>query len=463
MKTNKLSWVLHILLCIIISTYNLSAQLNIDGTLVDMKPVQQNLDTPWEILWGPDNYIWITERYGRVSRINPETGELTALITIDEVHEESESGLLGMALHPDFLEQPYVYLVYNYFEENIRERVVRYYFNGSNLVNPEILLDNIQGAQNHDGSRILVGPDDKLYLSFGDAGTKSRSQDLSSLNGKILRMNLDGSIPDDNPFDDSYVWSYGHRNPQGLVFTPDDRLYSSEHGPSNDDEVNLISKGHNYGWPQVEGFCDNDSEASFCTQNDITEPLAAWTPTLAVAGLDYYPYTLIPAWKDKLLLVSLRTGKLISLTLSGSGNEVIKQETWISGELGRLRDLCIAPDGRVFISTSNRDGRGTSRAGDDQILELKPSGPDDIFSLRGDEIHYRLFPNPAREQVTINLDTNYDKVIYGIYRVTGEQVKIGTITGSRFLLDLKEIPTGYYLLKLQTEKHLKLISLVITK
>src|SRR5690606_13055391 len=154
---------------------------------------------------------------------------------------------------------------------------------------PYIIFDNIDGANNHNGSRLVISPDKKLIFTTGDAAITSTAQNLNSVNGKTLRINLDGTIPGDNPIQGNPVWTWGHRNPQGLVYSPDSTiLYSSEHGPSSDDEINIIVKGRNYGWPNVHGFCDNSNETAFCSDSNVVEPITAWTPTLAVAGIDFY-------------------------------------------------------------------------------------------------------------------------------------------------------------------------------
>jgi len=263
--------------------------------------------------------------------------------------------------------------VYTYYAGGIKERIARYRYTGEGLSEPYTLIEDIPGARNHDGSRLLFDDNHKLYVTTGDAQNANSSQDLNSLNGKVLRMNTDGSIPSDNPFPDSYVWSWGHRNAQGLIIGENGLMYSSEHGPNNDDELNLIVKGGNYGWPQVHGFCDSPSEIAFCQENDIIEPLYAWTPTLAVAGIDYYNSDLIPQWKNSILMTNLKASELTSLTLDPSGQEIRGVETWFDGWFGRLRDLCISPDGRVFIAVSNRDGRGSPKVGDDRIIQISPA------------------------------------------------------------------------------------------
>jgi len=350
---------------------NSESQITIGTTEIDTNTIASNLDTPWEILWGPDDQIWMTERYGKISRLNPETGEITELVTLNDVHEEAESGLLGMVLHPDFANNPYVFVVYTYLElSNIKERLVKFTYSNGKLDSPVTLLEGVVGANRHDGSRLIIDDNEKLFMTTGEAATITYSQDLTSLNGKVLRMNLDGSVPLDNPFQGSYIWTWGHRNAQGLVISPKGIMYSSEHGPANDDELNIIEKGRNYGWYKVQGFCDDGSETQFCADSNVVEPIAAWTPTLAVAGTDYYNNNAIPEWKNSLLVTSLKAGKVVALKLHEDGRSVVQEEVFFENWWGRLRDICISPDGRIFIAVSNRDGRGTVHPGDDRIIEI---------------------------------------------------------------------------------------------
>lgn len=340
---------------------------------IDTAVIISGLDTPWEILWGPDGYIWMTEREGIVSRVNAENGEKQELINIP-VEQTGESGLLGMALHPDFSTQPYVYLVYTYNSlGSIKERLSRFTYQQDKLVNEEVLIDNITGNNYHDGSRLLFGSDGKLYMTTGEAGNQPLAQDINSLNGKILRINADGSIPADNPNSGSYVWALGSRNAQGLDFGPGGILYESEHGPETDDEINIIEKGRNYGWPEVAGYCDKNDEKEFCESKNVKEPIEAYTPTLALAGIAYYGSDLIPQWKNSLIVTSLKAGRLLILHLSNDGKTVEKTTTFYNGTLGRLRDVCVSDDGRIFVSTSNKDGRGTPQSGDDKIIVIKPA------------------------------------------------------------------------------------------
>jgi len=368
MKRSDLSLFTIIMTVLLVSCDETSSQVMIGNTEVNIETVAGGLNTPWEIIWGPDDHIWFTERAGTVSRLDPESGEVTVLLTIKDVYEEGESGLLGMALHPEFTETPFVYLAYTYFSGSIKERIVRYSYNGTGLSGPEILLDGITGGRIHIGARLLIH-DDKLYVTTGEAGRDQLSQDLFSVNGKVLRMNLDGSIPGDNPIAGSYIWAWGLRNAQGLVMV-NDRLYASDHGPNSDDEINLIEKCKNYGWPEVYGFCDSPSEIAYCKANNVVEPLLTLTPTLAVAGIDYYEGGIIPEWENSILMTSLKAGQLLSMKLSSDGRSLQEARVWLRNRFGRLRDICISPDGSVYLAVSNRDGRGSPSKEDDRIIRI---------------------------------------------------------------------------------------------
>ena len=323
----------------------------------------RGLNYPWEILWGPDNFIWMTERGGTISRVNPATGVVSPLLTVSEVVSNGEGGMLGMVLHPNFAATPHVFVAYEYNNAgNYREKIVRYTYTGTSLITPVTIFDNIAGASIHNGCRLLITPDLKLFITTGDAATQSFPQNTSVPNGKILRINLDGSIPADNPLPGNPYWSFGHRNPQGLVFA-NNILYSSEHGPANDDEINIIEKGKNYGWPQVEGFCDKSNELSFCFANNVKEPIKAWTPTAAVCGLDYYNKNLIPQWKQSLLMVALKNSRLYQIKLDNTYTSITETNEYFTNVYGRMRDLCISPEGKVYICTSNGGNR-------DYIIEI---------------------------------------------------------------------------------------------
>ena len=424
--------------------------LKLDSTELNITVLAENLDTPWEILWGPDDHLWITEREGLVSRIDPASGNVKVLLDISEtVDETTENGLLGMALHPNF-EHPdsqFVYLVYTYFTSARKERLARYTFDSDTLINEMILLDGIPASHYHTGSRVLILPDRTILMSTGDAGSTSNSQDTASLAGKFLRMNLDGSVPDDNPIPGSYIWSYGHRNPQGLVLASNGMLYSSEHGPSNDDEINIITKHGNYGWPEVMGFCDLTTEQAFCGANNVVEPIIAWTPTLAVCGLDYYDHDAIPEWKNSLLLASLKQDDLRVLKLNEAGDSIISVDIYFNNEYGRLRDVCVSPEGAIYFATSNRDGRGNDgfpQETDDKIIGLS----NEQFSVPTGGVEYhetsklRFYPNPVGN--TIYLD--HDEVQrYRIYDLSSRLIRHGR---SERTIDVSQLHQGLYILEI---------------
>ena len=396
-------------------------QVKLDSTRLIATVVLSELAVPWEITWGSDGWLWFTEQRGTVNRLNPRTGERRRLLTLTDVHYEKTRGLLGMALHPDLAKSPYVYLDYTYIrpgldgpDSTILSKLVRYTYANDTLTDPLVLLRDIPGKTFHNGSRILITPglrsvDNKLIMSTGDAGNAKVAQDVNSLSGKLLRMNLDGSVPADNPIPGSYVWTWGHRNPQGLVWAANGHLYSSEHGPANDDEVNRIEKGRNYGWPDVMGYADLPTERAYVAQTPVTEPLRAWTPIIAPGGIDYYNHPAIPEWRNTLLLAVMKGTSLRALPLNEVGDAIGEERIYFDGTLGRIRDLCVAPDGTIYLVTSNRDWHPQAfpalydhlpRPFDDRIVKLSVATPrlrawaDSVDQLRGPLMSLRK-PEPA--------------------------------------------------------------------
>jgi len=334
--------------------------------------VASNLDTVWELVWGPDGFIWMTERGGRISRVNPQTGAVTPVGQV-AVNEIGEGGLMGLALHPDFATQPWVYVAHTYSQGGVKNRVIRMRFDGNSLGAPEVLVADIPGSSIHNGSRLLIGPDRFLYVTTGDASDPTIAQNRDALAGKILRLTLDGAPAPGNPFGNR-TFTYGHRNPQGIVLA-NGALYITEHGPADNDEVNRVEAGGNYGWPSVHGKCDGDigaGESSYCAANTTVEPLAMWTPTIAPAGLAWYDSGLIPALRKSLLFATLKDATLYRLALSTDGRTVTTTETLFARQFGRLRAVLVAPDGSIYIGTSNRDGRGNPSGSDDRILRIHP-------------------------------------------------------------------------------------------
>ena len=333
-----------------------------DQTPVDLKTkvLVSNLTLPWELVYGPDNHIWFTEKSGKISRLNPANSQVTALHTITEVRVQGEGGLLGMALHPNFNASPFVYVFYGYGTP-YKNKLVRFSYANNALGSPLTLLDNIPASNNHNGSRLLI-VGDKLFVTTGDAEDLSTPQNLNSVAGKVLRLNLDGTIPTDNPFPNNAVWSYGHRNAQGLVAVGN-KIFSSEHGPNSDDEVNIIEKGRNYGWPTVKGKCDESSETAFCNQNNVAESIIQWTPTIAPSGMTYYNSNYIPQFKNSLLLAFLKGERLMQLKLNDAQTAIVETKDLYLGEFDRIRAVTQSPEGKIYICTSNGGGK-------DQIVEI---------------------------------------------------------------------------------------------
>lgn len=344
--------------------------LQLDDTRLLVSEVVRNLDEPWEITWGSDDHLWFTEKKGNIMRMDPHTGQVKKVLNIPAVYSGGNTpGLLGLVLHPDFSKDPYVFMHYTYLDSTItnefdrhgnpnfiRSRLVQYEFSfqGDTLINPKLILPEIPGKRGHNGSRLTISEDNKLLFALGDVVDARNAQTQGTLPGKILRLNLDGSVPDDNPVPGSYFYSMGHRNPQGLVVARG-KIYSSEHGPNNDDEINLIKPGGNYGWPFVEGYCDKENEMTFCDSVTVSEPIYIWTPTIAPAGLDFYDHPAIPEWKNNLMLATLKGRALWLFELDETGEKIVKERIYLQKQFGRLRDLCVSSTGEVYMITSNSD------------------------------------------------------------------------------------------------------------
>jgi len=345
---------------------------------VTVETVAENLEVPWSIAFAPDGRIFVTERVGKLRVI--ESGELNRQpVKILDVGK-GEGGLLGLAIDPNFDENHHLYLYYTYSEFlTTYNKIVRYTEKDNKLFDEKVLLDKIPGASFHDGGRLKFGEDGKLYITTGDAGNADSAQDIKSLAGKILRINSDGTIPDDNPFEGSSVYSLGHRNPQGLDWDPvSGKLVVSEHGPSGErgfahDEVNVIEFGKNYGWPIViGGEYDPKYVDPIIHTGDNT-----WAPS----GATFYTSDNIPKWKGKYFIATLRGNHLRMLDLDIEKNQVISSESLFSNTFGRLRDASMGPDGNLYLLTSNRDGRGSPAENDDRILRIISfSVPDDKLS-----------------------------------------------------------------------------------
>ena len=402
--------------------------------------VASGLGAPWEVVLGPDDHLWVTERTGRrVVRVNPATGAVTPAVTVNDSYDPGESwheGLLGLALHPGLLKgagRDFVYVAFTYDADSgpalsRRLKVRRYTYDqaSSALKDPIDVITNLPAHDDHGGGRLVFGPDQKLYLTRGDSGgnwlanycTPIRAQDLptaadvaardwSTYQGKILRLNLDGSIPADNPVlagVRSHVYTYGHRNPQGLGFSPDGLLYSSEHGPGTDDELNLIVAGANYGWPHIAGFRDDrgyvysnwsQSKGVPCASLKFDEsaevpasvprqresewkgmfmpPLRTFFTvpegydfqksggaTIAAGGLAIYSARKngLAGWANSVLQTGMTMGRVYRVKLSADGRSAEGPDEELFRTANRYRDIAIGRDERTFYLVTDNNGVG---------------------------------------------------------------------------------------------------------
>ena len=331
------------------------------------------LQVPWSIAWSPDGRMFFTERPGRVRVVVNGQLRPQPLISVSDVEPSGESGLMSLALHPQFADNHFIYLAYAYKGASQLVRVVRYRETDTGLTDRKIIIENIPAAQFHAGCRLRFGPEGKLYITTGDATERPLAQKLDSLAGKTLRLNDDGTVPSDNPFVGQAnarpeIWTLGHRNAQGMDWQPGTNLmFQTEHGPSGfdgpggGDEVNIVERGKNYGWPTI-----HHRE----TRDGLESPLLEYTPAVAPASGMFYRGNSFPQFKGNFFFGCLRGERIVRVVLDG--RRVVSQEALLQGKYGRIRDVAEGPDGAIYFSTSNQDGRGKPAADDDRIIRLVP-------------------------------------------------------------------------------------------
>jgi aldose sugar dehydrogenase len=309
----------------------------------------RNLSVPWGLAFLPDGSALVSERDTHLLKRVTAAGQVSVVGPVDGVDGGGEGGLLGIALSPAYSSD---HLLYAYYTHGGSNRVVRMTCDRSGLGPQQTILDGIPSGPIHNGGRLAFGPDRDLYVSTGEAGRGDPAQDTGDLGGKILRITPDGRPAPGNPFARSPVYSYGHRNVQGLTWDPSGQLWASEFGQNTWDELNRISAGGNYGWPVVEG---HSSDARF------VDPVRVWhTDVASPSGIAYAG--------GALYLAALRGARLWQVPIPGG--RVGRPRALLTGELGRLRTVALAPDGSLWVMTSNRDGRGAPHPGDDRIIRL---------------------------------------------------------------------------------------------
>lgn len=322
--------------------------------------VARGLEVPWALAFASDGRLFVTERPGRIRLAKDGRLDPAPLATLP-VAAEGEGGLMGLALDPAFATSGHLYVCYTAsaglrpISRRLINRVVRLTLRDGRLGDERVLIDDLPGASIHDGCRLKFGPDGKLYVTTGDAADPRLAQLLDSLAGKILRVNADGTVPGENPYPRSLVYSLGHRNPQGLAWDRSGRLLAAEHGPVGHDEVNHILPGRNYGWPEVTGSAGD----------------TRYTDPILESGTDTWAPSGIALLGDDLFVAALRGRRLLRVTLGPQLN-VVRVEALLTGTHGRLRDVVVGPDGALYVTTSNRDGRGSPTSDDDRILRVRP-------------------------------------------------------------------------------------------
>lgn len=342
MEKKYLLAIIIVLIIVVVAILVFPKNYNQTGFRSDV--VAQDLQVPWAIDFLPNNTMIFTQRNGEVKIIDRTGSETVGKI---DVTAHGESGLQGLAVDPDFSNNNYIYVYYTASDGN---RVSRFVFDGT-IKNETILLDKIPSNNIHNGGRIKFGPDGLIYITTGDAGNNASAQDLNSLAGKVLRMDKNGSIPVDNPYN-NYVYTYGHRDPQGLAWSSNGTLYESEHGDTRNDEINILVSGGNYGWPLYQG---NKTAPGYIP------PMIVYTDyTLAPSGITFY--------NNKLYVAGLRGSQLRQISLTSNGSSFTGQQALFT-QLGRIREV-VFHDGYLYIATSNTDGRGIPQLGDDKIIRI---------------------------------------------------------------------------------------------
>ncbi len=531
-----------VLICLSILLINMPVFAQNEPFTIRTVNTSYQLNSAWEILYGPDDSLWVTENAAyKISRIDPASGGKTELLDISgnknfdgSISKWPQGGLMGMALHPSMYNEwpnpskPYVYIAYVYKYNqtascddntgpcNFNTRIARYIYNRGThtLTNETILIESLTGSNDHNSGRLAIGKvggNDFLFYTIGDMGAgqfnnasrTNHAQSQNVLEGKVLRFNLEADgdvnqwdrwIPNDNPFPatgtKNAVWSMGHRNAQGIVFSSNGVLYSSEQQDRSDDEINIIEKTNNYGWPKVSGFCDGNytgqtlagqpvgDEIANCNTYNVREPIytlftdpapgalgsnyMSW-PTVACSSIDVYEQDVIPGWSKSLLVPGLKAGQVYRLSLSADGKTILDSSTIPAmRNLGRYRDIAIAPDGLKIYVSCDMSGNyilpnGTQSAGAGpnagRILEFTYTGKvmaiDDTKNSHTRNTEIKIFPNPVVDILQVRSIKSIQKpLFYYVYDMSGKLVLTGKSQTDYFDIKLGKLHSGLYIFKI---------------
>lgn len=336
-------------------------QISQGQCLSESHVIVDRLDIPWSMDWLDEETIIFTQLSGEIRSVNVTDGAIKGLYSFDQIAREVQGGLMGITVHSDFEAIPNVFVVYSFFDATFqaytRVSSLTYNQDKQKLEGETILLDSIPCSSSNLGGRIVHHPDNQLYITIGDMDRGQIAQRTDALNGKVLRINDNGSIPKDNPFPNSPIWTIGHRNPQGIAIAPEG-IFISEHGSFVDDEINRLEKGENYGWPITSGIDSN-----------FTSPVHVWDNTVAPGSVRHCT-DCFGQQQSRLILATLKSKQLYSFMIQPNG-ELNNEQVLIDGEFGRIRDVLISPNKDIYICTSNKDIYGKPSVDDDKIIRLK--------------------------------------------------------------------------------------------
>lgn len=441
---------------------------------LNTRVVAEKLERPLMVIAENNEYLWFTNQYGRVYRLNVNSGEITTILYIKgDFATGGNTGIWSITLSDNFSNSKYFYISYNYRDGSLtKSRVERWTYTGKNVIDLKVIIEDIP-ASSFNNKTVVYSHKDYLYIAVADANNPTNALKLNSYNGKILRLYNDGTIPEDNPFVGTpnalpEIYAYGVRSVESFSpFTNGDIIFS-EQGDDSNDEINILKKGANYGWPEVRGYCNRETEAKYCNENDVTEPISIYyeSRNAGIGNICYYNFDKIQdntilKWQNSLLIPNLIDRRMLLAKVSNNGASLNKAEFKFDEEYGRLRDICFTPNGKVYILTGNLGG---GRVGefplpeDDRIIELSLKNPlNNIESNRAETIN--LYPNPSYGRVEISNIPNNSYV--EINDINGIKL-ISTYIDNHTELNLESLAAGiyYFVIKTDNKTQRKMLSII---